>query len=40
MVQTINVQLNDIARSGNIDGNLEMLMFIAYQEGSEVHISK
>jgi hypothetical protein len=34
------VSLNDIARSRNVDGNLEMILFIAYQDGSEVHVSK
>jgi hypothetical protein len=40
MIHTINVNLNDIAHSGNVDGNLEMILFIAYQDGSEVRISK
>jgi hypothetical protein len=40
IVQSINVSLNDIARSRNVDGNLEMILFIAYQDGSEVRVSK
>jgi hypothetical protein len=40
MVHTINVNLNDIARLGNVNSNLEMILFTAYQDGSEVRVSK
>jgi hypothetical protein len=40
MVHTINASLNNIVRSGVVDGNLEMIFFIAYQDGSEVRVSK
>jgi hypothetical protein len=40
MIHTINVNLNNIAHSGNVNSNLEMILFVAYQDGSEVRIFK